>query len=177
MINERKEKRKIFFMTGEDYYFYTYNILVALYVFGCEKKVFRDHRKFAFLIDFFSNEKYINILDMLSIGIPVNKSDIELLSEEYSLGHCRISEITRLVLALEQKRMISIENSQRGFHLDIKLVSNTKFRDFFESESFLRERNNAEKFKAFMPRVTSVKFETFIEKLYQSNGVSTWQVS
>lgn len=177
MKSPRKDKKRMFFLTGEDYYFYTYNIFIILLVLKCEKKAFKDHRKLAFMVDFCSGGEYSRILEFAVDQVSIKNSDINKLAEEYSTGYCRITEITRLLLALEKRGMIEIEKPISGLYLNVKLNDDKKAKTFFDSKYFEREFENIKLFKQFMPRVSSIKFETFLEKLYQSNGVSTWLTS
>lgn len=60
---ETRDKRPLYFISGEDFYFFAYSILLTLEMLGGAAKRIKDHRKIAYLIQFVSDSRLVDILD------------------------------------------------------------------------------------------------------------------
>jgi hypothetical protein len=170
-------KKRIMFIKGEDYYFLTYNILILLKTLDCfeNTKKFRDYRKISYLIDFISDSNLINILERYEQTFSLNFLDKELLTRAYSNGMIRSSQILRLLFSLEKKGLIILErDSDDNELLDFYLKKENYPVDFFSNEIFNIEFQNANKLKQIVKRLSVLKFETVLDKLFKKYGISIW---
>ena len=168
------QKKRIMFVTGGDYYFFVYNLLIILYELNAHKGKFKDHRKLTYLIDFVSDLRYIDILERVFNHRMISTEDVNILKEEYSLAQCRMNEITKLLLALEQRSIVALERSKKDFCLDVSLNNKEEILDFLKSDQFFEERKNTQRIRRWVPRLKQLKIETFVDKIFKNHGINTW---
>lgn len=179
------------FLTGEDFYYFTYSILLLLKVLGCENgRVFKDYRKLPFLMEFLSDENLLYILESYSSEMkdksrqdqennetkkrPINRLDKEYLFKSYSTGMAKRSEVLKLLFTLEKSEYILLEKAGLQTGVDVSLTTEKIPEGFFDKEIFAKEFANALRLKKVVKRLTSLSLETMLEKIYNDNGVKTW---
>ena len=146
-------KKRLMYLSGEDFYFYCYSVFVILNLLGCrDGKYFRDYRKLAFLTDIISDDKTVYVISNSSRK-EINPKDREHLLDSYSNGLTRRSEILKLlfVKAVVNRVQLSIKNN------------------IFDSEI-----KNINAISTKVSRLASLTLETMLNKVYVENGVRTW---
>lgn len=170
-------KKRIMFVTQDDFYFLTYNLIILLSQLECIKaeKVFLDIRKIAFLIDFISDH---NLALLLARGKAldgnVRAADKNVLNNCYSKGKERVPFINRLAYALEKKGYITIVPDQEDKTIGAYLNLDRLPSGFTSAEMFDNEIKNVALIKGSYSRIRTTSLDTFLENVFRNNGVSTW---
>jgi len=173
---ETRDKRPLYFISGEDFYFFAYSILLTLEMLGGAAKRIKDHRKIAYLIQFVSDSRLVDILDRTQGLRFVNPVDRELLFSSYTNAELHKREVYKILFSLRRKGFLSIERTDTAEILDVSLVASALPRDFLNSEYFEKERANAAQLKQIVQRISMLTFETLLERLYKDRGVGVWAV-
>lgn len=165
------------FSKGDDFYFLSYNILVLLYGLGClsDKRVFKDYRKLAFLIDFISSRELV--VTIKRSGMIVNPIDRELLTRAYADGLLRLNQIIRLLFTLEKKGLIILQRQPDKDTIDVSLKKEAVQDVFFDKELFKLELSNLKSLSETVQRITSLTLDTLLNKLFDNHGIKTWAES
>lgn len=167
-------KKRMMFIKSEDYNFLTYNIFIVLNGLDCVegKSSLRDHRKISFLIDFISNGKLIDIIDKQSKNpnSKINEVDKELLSQSYTDSLLRIRTINQLVFTLTNEGFITITDKKLD-KLSICLNKQRIQKEFLKGEIFKIERNNINRLKTIVQRISILDISTMLSNLYYNNGI------
>lgn len=171
-----QSKKRLMFIKGEDFYFLTYNILILLDLFGCtsENKRFKDYRKLAFLVDFVSDYNLVKIIQNQNNITLLHSIDRELLIRSYTNGLVRSSEIIKLIFALEKKGILGLYKDSNSNQLDIYMIKESLPADLFDSNIFKIEFANLINLKASVNRISGLKLETLLEKLFYNYGITKW---
>lgn len=177
---ENKEvKKKLMYLSGEDFYLFCYSVLVALDHLKCrDGSYFKDYRKLAFLIEFIRDEKlnYIIASASESPDRTLNPVDREYLFTSYSVGLGRRSEILKLLFTLEKRKFVTLDKANTRSMVNVTLNPEEIPSAFFDKEMFGKEYKNMESFSALVKRLSTLKLETMLERVYGNNGISTWAV-
>lgn len=171
---EKTDKRRLNFVSGEDFYFLAYSILLVLYWLGGGNKGVRDHRKIAVLIQFLSDERLLSILDRTGAQPVANPVDRELLFYSYTKAELHKREIFKIIFSLEKRGFLILERTDVAEVLDVRLAKDDLLEIFLKNERFEGERINAERLKKLVPRISTLTFETLLEKIYRNRGVQVW---
>src|SRR5690554_7704158 len=108
VMSDISTKKRLMYLSGEDFYLYCYSVFVILDFLGCrDGKYFRDYRKLAFLTDIINDDKAVYVVSR-SLGETLNPKDYECLLDSYSNGLTRRSEILKLLFVLEKKGYVSL---------------------------------------------------------------------
>lgn len=166
------------FIKSEDYNFLTYNIFIILNGLDCVegKSSLKDHRKISFLIDFISNGKLIDIIEkhLKNPNSKINEVDRELLSQSFTDSLLRIRTINQLVFTLTNEEFIIITDKKLE-RLSICLNKQRVQKEFLKGEIFKIERNNINRLKLIVKRISVLDISTLLTKLYYNNGISDEQ--
>lgn len=166
-------KKRLMYLSGEDFYFYCYSLVVILDHLGCKNgKYFRDHRKLAFLIDIISDEKVVYIITHTK-DQKMNAKDHERLLDSYSNGLTRRSEILKLLFVLEKRQYVSLERG-KSQEINVTLKKESLPKEFFESDVFEAEKHCIKQLSKSVGRLASLTLDTMLDKIYVKNGVRTW---
>lgn len=175
MIMMRKSNnRRLNFISGEDFYFLAYSILLALHLLGGTARRIRDHRKISFLVQFLADDRLIGIIERTAekgVGNPVDR---ELLFSSYTKAELQKREVFKILFALEKRGFVGLERTDMAEVVDVTLIRDNLPKGFLESESFAKEKSNAAKLKKLLPRLASSSFEALINRLYRERGVKAW---
>ena len=172
MINSSEiDKKRLFFVQEDDYNYLALNVLLILFLFErkSEEKVFTDHRKLSYIIDFCSDERLLNILDRTKEREGVVE-DIELLSRAYSNSIYRIKTINQLIHFLIQSDIIGVK-SRKNEELNIWLKTDNLPEGFLDKGNFIEERKNIKELKSLIKQLTKIKLETLLKTVYYNRGV------
>lgn len=166
-------KKRLMYLSGEDFYLYCYSVFVILDSLDCcDGKYFRDYRKLAFLTDIISDDKTVYIVSNSS-GKKLNPKDYEYLLDSYSNGLTRRSEILKLLFVLEKRGYIVLERG-RTQEINISLSKENLPNDFLSQNVFESECKNIISVSKKIGRLASLTLETMLSKIYVENGVRTW---
>ena len=169
-----KNKRPLFFISGEDFYFLAYSILLVLELLGGSARRIKDHRKIAYLVQFLGDTRLVDILERTQSTKIVNAVDRELLFSRYTTAELHKREVFKIIFSLERKGFLQMLRTQNLEVLDISLVAEKIPKDFLNDASFHEERDNAAKLKRLVPRLSMLTFDSLLERLYTDRGVRVW---
>ena len=173
--HDESNLRRLNHLVGEDFYFLSYSILIALRTLPPRGSNFRDHRKLAHVIQFISDSRLLSILDRTRDKQISNAVDRELLFAAFSKAELLKREIYKLLLSMDRRDLVTAEPSKSAPGLiDISLKTESVSTEFFENELFNHERANARTLRTMVPRLSSLTMETFLERVYISRGVRAW---
>lgn len=169
-----KNKRPLFFISGEDFYFLAYSILLTLDLLGGSARRIKDHRKISYLIQFLGDSRLVDILERTKNSKIINAIDRDLLFSSYTTAELHKREVFKIILSLERKGFLKIFRTKNLEVLDISLVIEKTLTDFLKDTSFHEERDNAENLKKLIPRLSMLTFDSLLERLYMDRGVRVW---
>lgn len=169
-----KSKRPLFFISGEDFYFVAYSILLVLEYLGGSARRVKDHRKIAYLIQFLGDSRLIDLLERTQEAGVANAADRELLFSSYADSELHKREVFKMIFSMERRGFLRMQRADSPEVLDISLNSDGIPQGFFKNGSFAEERANAEKLKALFPRLSLLTFESLLDRLYRDRGVRVW---
>lgn len=166
-------KKRLMYLSGEDFYLYCYSVFVILDHLGCRNgKYFRDYRKLAFLTDIINDDKTVYVVSR-STGEKLNPKDYECLIDSYSNGLTCRSEILKLLFVLEKRGYVSL-NRGKAQEIDVTLVKENLPHDFLSNNVFEAECKNITNISKKVGRLASLTLDTMLNKIYVENGVRTW---
>lgn len=170
-------KKRIMFAKGDDFYFITYNVLLLLSELGCDsaQRVFKDYRKFSFLVDFVSDPQLTEIVaESRDAGVTPSRGDRHELSLAYSRGTSRQHLVMRLICTLETKSLIGIERGTQKEGFDVFLHKEQLPDGFLNDALYESERENIRTLRGLFPQLRMMKLKTMLQQLFESNGVEVW---
>lgn len=177
MSDKIENKKRIMYMSGDDFYFFTYNILIILKELGCtDGRVFKDYRKLPYVVDVISDQHLLNILKRNNFGRIKSPVDRRHLISSYTNCKIKTSEYLKLLFSLERKGFVSLSSSKRCSQIDISLNDKYIAKDFFIAKVFDKERQNISILKSEVKRMSSINFETLIDRLYTAETDNKWAV-
>lgn len=169
-------KKRLMFVTAEDFYLIAYSIIVILDCLDCKKnRKFKDYRKLPFIIEIINNNMHLNILE-LSENRTLHKADKEYLFQSYVNGLSKRSEILKILFTLEKRGYVSLYQSNSESAIDTILNKEALPENFLSKGVFGGEYLNCTRFKKVIQRCTSISLNTFLEKTYQNRGMKTWDI-
>ncbi|SDF82364.1 hypothetical protein SAMN05216571_102172 [Onishia taeanensis] len=172
-MSDVSTKKRLMYLSGEDFYLYCYSIFVILDFLGCRDcKYFRDYRKLAFLTDVISDDNKVYVISHSS-GEKLNPKDFEYLLDSYSSGLTRRSEILKLLFVLEKRGYVSLIRG-KAQEIDVTLTKGGLPDDFFGSNVFDSEFKNIKDVSKKVGRLATLTLDTMLKKIYVENGVRTW---
>lgn len=166
--------RRLNHLVGEDFYFLSYSILLALHVLAPNGSSFRDDRKLAHVIQFVSDSRLLSILDRSHDKAIENAVDRELLFAAFSKAELLKREIYKLLLSMDRRGMIAATPSRATGAIDVSLKTENVSADFLGNKIFDQERQNAGKLRSVIPKLSIMTMETFLDRIYVSRGVRAW---
>jgi hypothetical protein len=167
-------KKKIMFSKGDDFYYLSYNILLILHGLECYcgKRIFRDYRKLAFLVDFISDRSLAETIN--SRKTKLNPNDREQFVRAYGNGLLRMNEIIKLLFTLEKKGIVSLNKEIGKDTIDVCLNKENITIGFFDHDLFSFELNNLSILKDNIPKSNILTLDTLLTRLFNKYGIITW---
>lgn len=174
MTRDNSAKKSLMFSKGDDLYFLSYNILLILQGLKCicGKKVFRDYRKLAFLVDFVANRNLAATLTQN--GRMLNEIDRELFTRAYAEGLLRLNQIIRLLFTLEKQGIVSLTRDGEKNVIDVCLKPTDQLQSFFDKSLFQAELRNLEIIRQAVSHLNTLSLETLLIRLFEKHGIKTW---
>jgi hypothetical protein len=191
-MENRNVKKSLMYLSGEDFYYFSYSILLILNFLGCKNgKYFRDYRKLPFLIDLINDENILFIIessletenedamkDPMDSSIVqkrnFNKLDTEYLFRSYSSGIARRSEMLKLLFTLEKSGFVKLRKGEAQASVDVSLLTKNVPKAFFDKKLFEREYKNMDRLKSLIKRLPILSLGTLLDRVYEAQGVKTW---
>jgi len=175
-MQSRSVKKEIMFITGEDYNFYAYSVIVLLFHLGCHGvRWFKDCRKLSHIIPLVTTSSAFSTLERCKNGYEITSSEKLVVSQNYSDSIVRMNDVNKLLFALNQNELVNIERG-REMTWDCQLDMTDALRAFISDSIFNDEKQRVITLKKIVPKLSFVKYETFIERVYKDCGVETWAV-
>lgn len=166
------------FVKGEDFYFLSYNIIILLKELGCfgTPRKFKDARKLALLTEFVADRNLIDILNRSLAMRSRNNNERRYMVNAYSEGLVRVKLITRLLFALEQRGIVSLEKDSSRNTISIWLNKEVIPDNFFDKNLFKEEVRNIESLRNLVHGITNLTYDTLKEKLFGNYDIHTWDI-
>ncbi len=172
---DRNKIRKLNHLSGEDYYYMTYLLILCLNEFSAKKsRVFNDHRKLAYLIHIVSSTPMVNIITDSDEPNSLNARDKDLLYTSYTKGAIHTQDVYKLLLTLEIKGFVKVLKTNSPEVLNVEILQNNIPKGFFDKEIFKKELDNINELKIFLKRASIIGLKTFVEKVYITQGLRVW---
>ncbi|ACB67771.1 hypothetical protein BamMC406_5327 [Burkholderia ambifaria MC40-6] len=167
-------KRRLNFISGEDFYFLTYELLLLIDILTAANGMFRDHRKLSYLVQLAGDEKVVRILERYEDRTISNAEDREQLFVTFANGELNKREIFKLVFALERRGFLRVERAATPEVVDVQLNRSVLPADFLINEVFGADRARISRIRKVVPRLSTLTMDTFLQKVYESRGVNVW---
>lgn len=170
-------KKRMMFSIDEDYYFISIKILIILGELKCYTTKLVDYRKLALIIEFIKNKENFELFKELFLNdkketIQKNKQILNI----YFNASLNEPLIKKIILFLERKGLLELEKHNKFKSLDVKFIKNRKLENFLSELIFDEDRERIVYIKNNLDRVKSIKYDTFIEKIFGSGEVSKWDI-
>lgn len=173
--NDEKLKR-ISFISGEDFYFLTYLLLICLKEFSSKKFTFKDHRKLTYLMQVISSPVAVNLL-IENINRQVLKPfDKEFLFDVYIKASLHQREVYKILRNLERKGYVSLLDTDKIDCYNIEIIDTAKFNLFFSlsKNMFKKEIDTTTMFKGHFKNINALGLDGLINKLFTEYGLNVW---
>ena len=168
-------KKRMMFVLDEDYYFIMIKVLIILNQLECYKKKFIDYRKLAFIIAFIKEDRDLDLYKRSIKGYDeLNILERERLVNIFYRGKMDQPVIKRELFFLEKKKLISLEKNVKFNCIDVVLIKNKDLNKILSSDKFNNDIEKVNKIYKELNRVTSIKYDTFIERVFGNSEVSRW---
>lgn len=172
---DNKKIRKLNHLSGEDYYYMTYLLILCLHEFSAKKsRLFNDHRKLSYLIHIISSSSVVSIINANNESHIANVRDRDLLYTSYTKGEVHTKDVYKLLLTLEIKGYVEVVKTKSPEVLNVKILNKNIPKDFFDKNVFEKELNNITELKKSLNRVSVIGLKTFVEKVYTNKGLRVW---
>lgn len=173
--NKSKDKlKRISFVSGEDFYFLTYLIIICIKEFSNKKLIFKDHRKLTFLMQIISSSTAVNILIENYGEGSLKPFDKEYLFDVYVKASLHQREVYKIVRSLEKNGIISVIDTEKIDCYNIEVIDMDIFNSFFDTELFNRELNNTAILKSHFKSINVLGLDGLIGKFFTEYGLSLW---
>lgn len=173
MKDDEKLKR-ISFMSGEDFYFLTYLLLICLKGFCNKNMIFNDHRKLTYLMQIITNSSAVGVLIENFNSSNLKPLDKELLFDVYVKGSLHQRDVYKILRSLEIKGVVSVMLTEKIDCFNIKITDSESIKSFFDTNIFAKEMNNIEIIKSHFKRINSLGLEGLISKFFDNYGLKVW---
>ena len=177
MMEKISNKKRLMYMSGEDFYFFSYNIFLILKELNCfNGRTFKDYRKLPYLVDIISDKNLLGILVRNDFGEIRNPIDRKHLVKSYTDCQIKTSEYLKLLFSLERQGYVVLSSAKRMSQIDVELKRDVVGKEFFNTDIFGEEKNNITKLKSEISRISSINFETLIDRIYTAEREIRWAV-
>ncbi len=166
--------KRISFVSGEDFYFLTYLIIICLKEFSNKKLIFKDHRKLTYLMQIISNSTAVNILIENHKEESLKPFDKEFLFDVYVKASLHQREVYKIVRSLEKNGIISVIDTEKVDCYNIEIVDKTRLESFFDTDIFDRELNNTAILKSYFKSINTLGLDGLIGKVFTEYGLNLW---
>lgn len=174
-INKNNDKlKRISFVSGEDFYFLTYLIIICLKEFSNKKLIFKDHRKLTYLMQIISSSTAVKILIENHNEENLKPFDKEFLFDIYVKASLHQREVYKIVRSLEKNGVISVIDTDRVDCYNIQVMDKMWLTSFFDTNIFENELNNSAILKSYFKSINSLGLDGLIGKVFIKYGLNLW---
>lgn len=173
-IKKDERMKQINFISGEDFYFLTYLILICLKEISNKNMVFKDHRKLTFIMQLIASPSAISILASNEHNSILHPEDKEILFDAFVKASLNEREVYKILRSLEKNEIISLLSTEKPDCYDVKIVNKDKIKNFFTTELFYTEFSNVNILKDIVQRINSLTLNTLIARVFESYGLKLW---
>lgn len=173
-IDKENRIKQINFISGEDFYFLTYLILICLKEISNKNMLFKDHRKLTFIMQIIASPSAISILANNVENSTLHPEDKEILFDAFVKASLNEREVYKILRSLEKNEMISLINTEKPDCYDVQIINKAKINHFFTTDIFYTEFNNVNILKSIIQRINSLTLNTLITKIFESHGLKLW---
>ncbi|WP_447876331.1 hypothetical protein [Serratia fonticola] len=175
MKNIEDKLKRISFLSGEDFYFLTYLILLCVRHFSSKNThIFSDHRKLTYLMQIICSSSVVNVLIENKNKERLNVLDKELLFDSFTKAALHKREVYKILRALEIKGIVKLTASKNVEVFNVNLIESDVVTQLLNSPVFERELINIERVKSNFKRINSLGLDGFITKFYSDYGLRIW---
>ena len=165
--------RQLFFTTGEDLYFLTYNLVIVLSILGASaEKPLKDCNSLAVLVTLIADSQLLDLIERYKTPIKKASRDYHLLLSAASRARRKRPYLARLHHALARRGIVEIAGNPARY--TIGLLPGASIRDFTEDAIFEQERANMKRLCKLIPRIKVMTAETLQRHVFQTRGVVAW---
>lgn len=173
MNNNEQVKKRIMFNKESDYYFIAYNLLLILDSLNCyeDKSTFNDYRKIIYIIPFITDNE---LLKIINLDYRLESEDIKRLEEVYINAQLREPILKSVIFTLEKKGYLTLVKNRDT--IGVRLTEKAKLNKLLAYEGFKFEIENFITFKTNHKRLSTVKLDTMINRIWKSRGAIVWDI-
>jgi hypothetical protein len=168
-----RNKKRLMFISGEDFYLMAYSIIIILKTLGCEKdkKVFKDHRKLPFLISLVGNSGFRSIWIKLSLrnngsNAILSMEERKILLDAYYWSIGKEPTIKRLLIRMEKNGIVNLVSSKNKMIFDISLNEHAGVRKILNCDLYEYETENFKEMIRVVKRLNILTLDSFVEKVF-----------
>ncbi|MGN5075125.1 hypothetical protein ACTG2C_09470 [Aeromonas veronii] len=161
-------------MSGEDFYFLTYLIIICLKEFSNKKLIFKDHRKLTYLMQIISSSTAVKILIENHNEENLKPFDKEFLFDIYVKASLHQREVYKIVRSLEKNGVISVIDTDKVDCYNIQVMDKMWLTSFFDTNIFEKELNNSAILKSYFKSINSLGLDGLIGKVFIKYGLNLW---
>jgi len=164
--NKQSAKKRMMFISSEDYNFLAYNLLIFLDEMKChnENSKFQDFRNIAYLIDFISQSADLESYEKNELSIIYFKAQLK----KKLLSH--------LIITLQNKDYLGISLNIKHRTIELWLNKEKIPKNFFDKTKFSKEISNIKQLKKVLGIKKNTLVKTLVDKIFKERKVSTWEV-
>lgn len=167
-------KKRMMFVAGEDFYFLTYTLLIALDSLGAKDKhlILKDYRKLAFLSEVMSSPLLARLVESNEKTVVLADSDRRLLFSSYERSVSRIPLLFRLLYALEKQSIVGVVTD--AHIVSVFLGTSDAAVELARDQGFASERRRMAAIRSRLPRLRTSQLPSLLSELFNKYGVRTW---
>lgn len=170
---ENLKRKRINYLVAEDFYLTTLIAIILLKELKTSsKKSFQDFSKIAYLSEFVLDSTLIKLLKQQA---PLSSHDKDRLLQAFSRGEVRLAYLSKIGLALEKKKLIGMEINHKKKTVDWFLNVASLPKDFYDTDLFSTEIDNAKELVSMFSRIRTVSVENVRKNLFKKFGIIKWQ--
>ncbi|PIK13532.1 hypothetical protein [Halobacteriovorax sp. JY17] len=168
-----RNKKRLMFISGEDFYLMAYSIVIILDELGCfeGKKTFKDHRKFAFLISVMGDSRFKSIWVKLGIRNSSEKSILsiderKIMLDAYYWAIGKDPTIERLLINMEKNGILALTSDSSKKVFDVSLREHEGVKKILDCDLYDYDRDVFRALASVVKRMNVLTLESFVEKTF-----------
>lgn len=169
-------KRRLFFSDIYDYNYLTYHLFIILHELHCvsEDRAFKDHRSMPVLFELMNNrECATSFVRHAATDTWYTDSEYIEMLDLYVRSRSASKQFVQLAMVLSRRGQVGVKVT-KGV-VSLWATDEAQLQAFFQTDLFAGEIALFRKLVAALGRVRIVRYETIVEKVFESKGVVLWQ--
>lgn len=145
-------KRRLMFSPYDDYLYFTYNLMLILDYYKCNKpdKVFKDYHNIVIAADIINNQIFFNDVCKKGMYLPI---------QHYHFSRQRLDLVERVIYKLKNRGVIG--QTDKGIYL-----AKDNFKGLKKEKVFSQMYSRLDLFKSTFLRFSTLTNKTFVESVY-----------